>query len=1080
MFQKTRANKSALHPCNQFIVDKFIQLERQQQMRRATNMNFTYSKIIKSLQKYPLPILSRQQALQLENVGEKMANLIYSLIKSHYKDYLKNPNQDFEDAVCSDSDEEKKQTENNNSNRHNANSKSNSECSSKNSTNLFQKPTNSFNSKLLNREYNKDKDFEEDIPKDFNGIKNTIKNSKKQKPSAEEEELSKNKGTQKIISLLSDSEQQECKINKDNTLYNILSQYVKPETKSDLQNKLDNKQKEDNLIENLKNKYENSPIKLKSLETNEQKNNLNVSKNQENKNEDGLNINEMELNFNEKEEEEENNDNQQFNKFKKIFDEKQDYEDDAFKFQNDILNSFKLNSKNKLQRQQTNSSNGGMKKIQIDSDQESTLPQNKESSSSSKKSSVKPQNGNISFLSEEEDLKVIQTLQDSQNKKKRKFNPKEYTNNWAILICLYCLKEEFKKNSASIKDIKQKAKSISEEIDHQFQIKNFNQTDSLLNNDLIIVQLVQGEKILSLTSTGIELSQSLYHKLVAKSLAGIQENSQENANSQQKQYDLNQSQNQSIMEVEDQYVEQYEIKKIESQQPKKIEQYEKMKLEQYETKKREKYDTEEIDKKLNNQNSRLQNEFDDYMDKLDCDSNFNNILDFLEKSEQPINYSRSKTAFLSSNPESLSSKMGSIYNPQNNKIKFEKFEENFSDRNSDYDERIKELDQFNSQFPLPVQNSKKNKGTKKEKKVIEPLQQRNIFKEQKIKQLQEIEDDDIENEAINNSLPFSSNRSIPNQLSLGIKQSNVSQKIVEKISLNKIAKGMIKEYEVYLIIDIRERTDKNERDLAIKQKLEENGVCCKIENIYLGDFLWVVDITTIDNVTETYVLDYVVERKTGDDFASSIQDHRYKEQKYRYKKSGLKHCYYLVEGDIKNTKHLSVSQSAIETAIMTTQMIDKFKVQRTKSFQESMIWISCLHKNILKHFNEYISSINDDHILNFQYTMSEYQKNNKKNGNLTLKEQFGHFLRSINGCGAQQVQVLTEIFQTPINLISNLGSQRNLQERIELIIDQTKYNKNQLKAQGMDARVISKSLATSIAILFGEDKYPKEKLEDGA
>lgn len=31
---------------------------------------------------------------------------------------------------------------------------------------------------------------------------------------------------------------------------------------------------------------------------------------------------------------------------------------------------------------------------------------------------------------------------------------------------------------------------------------------------------------------------------------------------------------------------------------------------------------------------------------------------------------------------------------------------------------------------------------------------------------------------------------------------------------------MIKEYEVILIIDVRERTDKNERMLAFKQKLD--------------------------------------------------------------------------------------------------------------------------------------------------------------------------------------------------------------------------------------------------------------------
>lgn len=47
---------------------------------------------------------------------------------------------------------------------------------------------------------------------------------------------------------------------------------------------------------------------------------------------------------------------------------------------------------------------------------------------------------------------------------------------------------------------------------------------------------------------------------------------------------------------------------------------------------------------------------------------------------------------------------------------------------------------------------------------------------------------------------------------------------------------------------------------------------------------------------------------------------------FRYKKSGVKHCYYLVEGDVRNSKHLSVSQGSIESAVLATQLLEGFKV----------------------------------------------------------------------------------------------------------------------------------------------------------
>jgi crossover junction endonuclease MUS81 len=45
------------------------------------------------------------------------------------------------------------------------------------------------------------------------------------------------------------------------------------------------------------------------------------------------------------------------------------------------------------------------------------------------------------------------------------------------------------------------------------------------------------------------------------------------------------------------------------------------------------------------------------------------------------------------------------------------------------------------------------------------------------------------------------------------------------------------------------------------------------------------------------VLDFIVERKTADDLASSIVDGRYNEQKARLKNCGISNVIYLVEGN---------------------------------------------------------------------------------------------------------------------------------------------------------------------------------------
>jgi ERCC4-type nuclease len=48
-----------------------------------------------------------------------------------------------------------------------------------------------------------------------------------------------------------------------------------------------------------------------------------------------------------------------------------------------------------------------------------------------------------------------------------------------------------------------------------------------------------------------------------------------------------------------------------------------------------------------------------------------------------------------------------------------------------------------------------------------------------------------------------------------------------------------------------------------------------MDDLPLGDFAWAIEIKFRDMTKKMYMLDYIIERKTADDLASSIMDGRY-------------------------------------------------------------------------------------------------------------------------------------------------------------------------------------------------------------
>ncbi|XP_055817958.1 crossover junction endonuclease MUS81 isoform X3 [Solanum dulcamara] len=157
-------------------------------------------------------------------------------------------------------------------------------------------------------------------------------------------------------------------------------------------------------------------------------------------------------------------------------------------------------------------------------------------------------------------------------------------------------------------------------------------------------------------------------------------------------------------------------------------------------------------------------------------------------------------------------------------------------------------------------------------------------------------------------------------------------------------------YEVVLILDDREQfTSRGSRSRKLVENISTQfkikiDVCLgetslpsndpgKTRDLQrrlpVGDAIWIARNKVIG--TE-YVLDFIVERKNVEDLQSSIRDNRYRDQKLRLLRCGLKKLIYVIEGD----PNACAAAESIKTACFTTEILEGFDVQRTSGLGETL------------------------------------------------------------------------------------------------------------------------------------------------
>lgn len=152
-------------------------------------------------------------------------------------------------------------------------------------------------------------------------------------------------------------------------------------------------------------------------------------------------------------------------------------------------------------------------------------------------------------------------------------------------------------------------------------------------------------------------------------------------------------------------------------------------------------------------------------------------------------------------------------------------------------------------------------------------------------------------------------------------------------------------FSVHLVLDVREVRAKTDRDY-LKEELAKQGVLPIMRALELGDIQWVAKSHDADFLRrngaegDEVVLDHIIERKRLDDLIGSIKDGRFREQKFRLKRSGVKHVTYLVEEISLDQAHFQKYEESVESAIASTQVVNGFSVKKTRGLDESIRYLA--------------------------------------------------------------------------------------------------------------------------------------------
>ncbi|KAF6843637.1 DNA repair protein [Colletotrichum musicola] len=152
-------------------------------------------------------------------------------------------------------------------------------------------------------------------------------------------------------------------------------------------------------------------------------------------------------------------------------------------------------------------------------------------------------------------------------------------------------------------------------------------------------------------------------------------------------------------------------------------------------------------------------------------------------------------------------------------------------------------------------------------------------------------------------------------------------------------------FTVHLALDIREVRALKDRDY-MQEELAKKGVKPIMRSLEIGDAQWIAKCNDPAALSrhgaegDEVVLDWIVERKRLDDLVSSVKDGRFHEQKFRLRKSGVKHVIYIVEEIAMDSGHFQRVEEMIQSAIASTQVVNGYFIKKTQKMDDTIRYLA--------------------------------------------------------------------------------------------------------------------------------------------
>ncbi|XP_055918169.1 crossover junction endonuclease MUS81 [Eupeodes corollae] len=229
-------------------------------------------------------------------------------------------------------------------------------------------------------------------------------------------------------------------------------------------------------------------------------------------------------------------------------------------------------------------------------------------------------------------------------------------------------------------------------------------------------------------------------------------------------------------------------------------------------------------------------------------------------------------------------------------------------------------------------------------------------------------------------------------------------------------------FRILLLVDIQETNGKTKKTFdKTRAYIEKLEIPHEVRRLTIGDFTWICR----DERGRELVLPYIVERKRMDDFASSIRDGRFHEQKFRLKSSKIQNLIYLIE-NYGNNEHVGLPVPTLLQSAVNTQVHGDFQIKYTNNHWESILYLKAMTNSLIRHYKDklLISTAKEDiqpctpydstvGLLKFK----DFYDDSSRNSGLTVRDVFIKQLLQLRTLSLDRAMAIVSKYPTPRSLL---------------------------------------------------------------